>query len=410
MSSRGGRRGGNAKGGARRTENNRIHAYPLPLVLEPASDTLVGKCTANVLRLFGLSNGHISRPHLEGVLDPATHSVWIANSSDAMLLWRWGFFGKGNLSRSEPSWLTRQLNQRKAKAYGGMTAEEITAKRRAERRQFKVDRARAQAEAALEAEIAFASTGVVLKETSVVIPSAATWKPNKPGSSADALSALPGAATPMKEENEDGNGLEEELMDIEHLQLTLQEAFFLIWTMDCLSILEPTTYEYLSLPQIWRAFQVVHHPTLTLSSSLDAELTRIDNPFLINYVVFHHYRSLGWVIKGGIKFCVDYLLYKRGPVFSHAEFALVVCPVYEDPSDREMSPYDLQNVDPFSWSWLSTINRVNSQVQKTLVLIYVTIPAMSRLPPGTLLSPACLIHYSIREVIVRRFIPARMRD
>lgn len=47
-----------------------------------------------------------------------------------------------------------------------------------------------------------------------------------------------------------------------------------------------------------------------------------------------------------------------------SRFAIVVCPVYEDPADRDSSPYELQNVDPFTWSWLSTINRVNSQVQK----------------------------------------------
>lgn len=48
--------------------------------------------------------------------------------------------------------------------------------------------------------------------------------------------------------------------------------------------------------------------------------------------------------------------------------------------------------------------------EQTLVLAYVTIPAMSRLSSDILSSPACLLHYSIREVIVRRFIPARMRD
>lgn len=46
---------------------------------------------------------------------------------------------------------------------------------------------------------------------------------------------------------------------------------------------------------------------------------RPDNPFLVSYVAYHHYRSLGWVVKTGIKFCVDWLLYKRGLVFSHAE-------------------------------------------------------------------------------------------
>ena len=31
------------------------------------------------------------------------------------------------------------------------------------------------------------------------------------------------------------------LVDIEHLQLTLQEAFFLLWNLDCLTVLDPQT-------------------------------------------------------------------------------------------------------------------------------------------------------------------------
>ena len=45
-------------------------------------------------------------------------------------------------------------------------------------------------------------------------------------------------------------------------------------------------------------------------------------------------------------------------------FSIVVCPVYEDPADHESSPFDLPNVNPFTWSWLSTLNRVNTQVRK----------------------------------------------
>ena len=68
----------------------------------------------------------------------------------------------------------------------------------------------------------------------------------------------------------------------------------------------------MSLQEIWLTFQRIHYLP-------DAPNDRFDNPFLIHYAAYHHYRSLGWVVKGGIKFCVDYLLYKRGPVFSHAE-------------------------------------------------------------------------------------------
>lgn len=72
----------------------------------------------------------------------------------------------------------------------------------------------------------------------------------------------------------------------------------------------------MTLKEIWTTFQLSHLPREIPSQDLPIQP---DNPFLVNYVVYHHYRSLGWVVKGGIKFCVDYLLYKKGPVFNHAE-------------------------------------------------------------------------------------------
>ena len=127
----------------------------------------------------------------------------------------------------------------------GMTAEEIREKRRAERKQFKLDRARAMAEAALEAENTFATTGEVLKETSVFIPSAATWKPttSQPPSEAGPSDPSANERPPQrpKPELEDDDKLYEDIEDMEHLQLTLQEAFFLIWTMDCLTLIDPVS-------------------------------------------------------------------------------------------------------------------------------------------------------------------------
>ena len=72
----------------------------------------------------------------------------------------------------------------------------------------------------------------------------------------------------------------------------------------------------MSLQQIWRIFQDVH----CVPPGLPIYADRFDNPLLVNYAAYHYYRSLGWVVKGGIKFCVDMLLYKRGPVFHHAEY------------------------------------------------------------------------------------------
>lgn len=101
------RKGGGQKSGARRNENNRIYAHPLPLVC-PAP------APGHILGLFGLSTARLENPHCEGVFDPATRSVWVTNEKDSTILWRRGFFGKGDLSRSEPSWLARQVNTRKA--------------------------------------------------------------------------------------------------------------------------------------------------------------------------------------------------------------------------------------------------------------------------------------------------------
>jgi tRNA-splicing endonuclease subunit Sen2 len=74
----------------------------------------------------------------------------------------------------------------------------------------------------------------------------------------------------------------------------------------------------MSLADVWSAFQAAHSALPAPTPGPD----RFDNPLLVNYVAYHHYRALGWVVKGGIKFCVDLLLYKRGPVFSHAECVL----------------------------------------------------------------------------------------
>ena len=115
-----------------------------------------------------------------------------------------------------------------------MTSEEVTARRRAERKQFKLDRAQALAAAAAEAEAAFAQGRVIsIEETSTSSPSAATWKPSVSIQNA----TLPPSERPLEETDLDAETPE----DMEHMQLTLPEAFFLSWALDCLSIYHPKT-------------------------------------------------------------------------------------------------------------------------------------------------------------------------
>ncbi|KAF8492499.1 hypothetical protein JB92DRAFT_3002755 [Gautieria morchelliformis] len=401
-----------SKGRGRQKEINRIYAYPLPILFSPPEPPHSG---ASHVGLFAFRS-RVENPQCEGVWDPCTRSVWIVNSDHSMVLWQRGFFGKGSLSRSEPSWLVRRIHEQQQKAKKALTAEEITAKRRAERQQFKLDRAHAFAASVAEAEAAFAAGDTSVKVaplTRDAVANFAARSSDRSETNSPDLSKLnPAGAiqttTAGSAYDVVGEDLTEEAIpeNLEHLQLTLQEAFFLLWCLDCLRVLDMNTQEFMTLSEIWTAFQRAH---LTLPPSV-SEKPRFDNPFLVNYAVYHHYRSLGWVVRSGIKFCVDYLLYKRGPVFHHAEFGVTVCPVYEDTEDQSNSPFDLPNTTPFSWSWLSTINRVNTQVQKTLILAYVTIPSSRRVDITLLSSPACLAHFSVREVVLRRFVPARMRD
>lgn len=125
-----------------------------------------------------------------------------------------------------------------------MTSEEVREKRRAERMQFKRERAAAIARAAAEAEAAFAEGR---EAAPAVIPSGATWKP----SAASDAPSLPEAAEEDDDADADEEHLEEEpLVNVEHLQLTLQEAWFLVWNLDCLTVLDPHTVRYRSVDDI----------------------------------------------------------------------------------------------------------------------------------------------------------------
>ena len=236
------RRSEGKKGGGRRAENNKIYAHALPLVFSQSYFAL------------GLSRTIVLNPCCEGYWDPLTRSVWITNQKDSTILWQRGFFGKGNLSRSEPSWISRQINARKAALSGKgtelfrnrddavcltsllVTSEEITAKRREQRKRFKIERANAIAAAAAEAEEAFREGKTVTSPIS--IPSGATWKPVN-----EVLEDKPPTIPQSHnhEQEEDPGGELDEIVNVEHLQLTPQEAFFLIWCFDCLSVLNPQT-------------------------------------------------------------------------------------------------------------------------------------------------------------------------
>jgi len=197
--------------------------------------------------------------------------------------------------------------------------------------------------------------------------------------------------------------MEEQAPDLtpnqEHLQLCLEEAFFLSYGLGALTIqTSPAATDDASSP--WSNSQLLSlFASHAVFPPCSPSAIQPDNPFLLNYVVYHHYRSLGWVIRPGSKFSCDFLLYNRGPVFSHAEFALLIIPEYAQGVEGKRK----------DWWWLHCVNRVQSQVRKTLVLCYVEVPktleGMSEGDIGRLLRG-----YKIREFVIKRWLANRSRD
>ncbi|KAF3920113.1 hypothetical protein AA313_de0201956 [Arthrobotrys entomopaga] len=398
-------------------------------------------------------------------------AVEIRDPKACMDLWQKGFWGKGSLSRSEPTWLHREM-RRLGDTHVGETSEEITRKRRDQRKEMKKERARKEKEELEKVKAAEAGkqmNGSAINGKSIVADAKVVvdlqdeingldnilQKPPAQPTQSGAQLGLPTPPSSVSEDSDlqdaesktsavtvngevlpiaappsvgptselpqppkvvrfDSKTTTKEILvekrvvidNLEHLQLTLSEAFFLAYALGVLQVTTQNSPEPLAVSEILKLF--VRHSQFPPLPSSSVSLSRLDpdSSFLIDYVVYHHFRSLGWVVKSGVKFSVDYLLYKRGPVFSHAEFAVLIIPSYSRWSGKD------ENVGK-EWYWLHSITRVNSQVKKTVVLVYVDIPTADEVEGwddhrngmNDLLGK-----YRIREVALKRWIPGRNRD
>ncbi|CAK7199218.1 tRNA splicing endonuclease subunit sen2 [Sporothrix eucalyptigena] len=225
--------------------------------------------------------------------------------------------------------------------------------------------------------------------------------PTTNGSSTDAAAEPAAAEQPVTIAVED-------IPNKEHLQLSPEEAFFLAYAVGALRVVDPETQQALSTPRVFELCRQFSHypPRLPTTSTLSLST---DDPFLIHYVVYHHFRSLGWVPRHGIKFGVDWMLYGKGPALDHAEFGVLVLPSYSHPTWKAKEG-DAKSRSATSWHLLNSVNRVLSTVFKNMVLVYVDIPPpVAAEDAGDNIS-ALLSQYRIREVMVRRWSSNRNRD
>lgn len=96
-------------------ELRRIYQNPLPIVFRTKDDSK--SWWSYVCSLFTILPS-VEVPVISGVYNAASNSVWVHDMQEARILWERGFFGKGSLSRSEPTWLTREVNSRRHEKSG----------------------------------------------------------------------------------------------------------------------------------------------------------------------------------------------------------------------------------------------------------------------------------------------------
>lgn len=214
----------------RKPNYNLLHANPLPLTIQPLPP-LIPHNPLSLLQIlytyFFCRTPCQPEPLYTGAFNPTTRSVHVTETRSIQAFWNNGFFGKGTLSRSEPTWISRR---RRALGVIGkdeaLTSEEITERRRRERREFKLERARAEKE---RIQNQLAQEGKI--ELPAVAATAAVIDKNESDSATKSVTfAAP--AVELEEENKAVVHVE----DLEHLQLTLEEAFFLVFGLGALKI------------------------------------------------------------------------------------------------------------------------------------------------------------------------------
>lgn len=295
----------------------------------------------------------------------------VESQEDMMYLWNNGFFGTGQMSRSEPTWKYRMEKKLEPATgnEGGMALEKITAVRRAQRLAFKSERLRLEQ---VLAEFRKHNTSQQL-EDEIIEQHREALRQFKLKQEQQLLDIEPDASRVTEEEeiyDDEGN-----IKSLERLELMPVEALFLSFALPVLDI----------------------SPSQILEMISKSSLKEIQK-FIRQYVVYHHYRSLRWCVRSGVKFGCDFLLYKRGPPFQHAEFSIMA----------------MDTNETHDYTWYSSIARVVNGAKKTLVLCYVDDNGLTQEELLRLWNSGRLVellsHYTVSEVVYKRWVPGKNRD
>jgi len=90
------------------------------------------------------------------------------------------------------------------------------------------------------------------------------------------------------------------------------------------------------------------------------------------YAAYLHCRTRGWLIRSGLQYGADYVLYPRHPSLSHSTLTALVIPPKNGPGSSSGAAAAARDGWP-SWPELQALSRLCVQVNKGLLLLHVRV-------------------------------------
>ncbi|KAL1208586.1 tRNA-splicing endonuclease subunit Sen2-2 [Cardamine amara subsp. amara] len=158
------------------------------------------------------------------------------------------------------------------------------------------------------------------------------------------------------------------------IQLTFEEAFFLLYNLKCIKISLPGRYLEDEVADTW----------------LYMKSKRPNFPMF--FKAYSHLRSKNWVLRSGLQYGVDFVAYRHHPSLVHSEYSVLV----------QSSDSDRLRV----WSDIHCAVRLSGSVAKTLLTLYVN----GNFKEEDLNLPVCLEKYTVEEQTISRWSPELSRE
>jgi len=131
-----------------------------------------------------------------------------------------------------------------------------------------------------------------------------------------------------------------------------EDALYLAEKLGILTVLSEDMTKSLQNPELWDIF------------------VKKNRNFGIKFRVYCHFKDLGYIVKTGIHYGLDYSIYRTLPVYCHSEFCVLVADATQNSLICKSNQSDDSN-GILQWNHVSSLTRLTPDVMKIFLICYV---------------------------------------